>query len=142
MHCNQCINLGPEKCKLGKIPICCQYMCSEELKFSPISSSTRYLESWNSNFSQKSQIFGNIYFSKIQNLSLYGLETLKRSIWKRIDNIFREKFKNKASMSKTQDMNVVMIKKKGRVTHFSWLYEAWYMIEKSIQKYTTVWKSS
>ena len=45
MHCNQCINHCLEKCKLGKIPICCQEMCSEELKCSPVSSITRYLES-------------------------------------------------------------------------------------------------
>ena len=50
MHHNQCINLCPEKCKLGQIPTSC---CSEELKCSPFSSSF-----FCSNFSQKSLIFG------------------------------------------------------------------------------------
>ena len=45
MHRNRCINFCLEKCKLGKIPICCKNMCSEELKCSPQSSSNRYLES-------------------------------------------------------------------------------------------------
>ena len=55
MHHKQCINFFPKKCKLGKIPICCQKMYSQELKCSPVSSSIRYLEILNSNFSQKSQ---------------------------------------------------------------------------------------
>ena len=120
MHCNQCINLFPEKCRLGRIPICCQEMCSEDLKFSPVSFSTRYLESWNTNCSQKSQFVCQIFF-KITNLSLFCREIPKRCQWKRIG---RTSFWNTANMSNTKDRSV-LVRKKGLTLTFTWLNEVW-----------------
>ena len=49
---NRCINIFPEKCNLGQIPIASQAMCSERLKYFPVSSSTSSLESWNQNLNK------------------------------------------------------------------------------------------
>ena len=93
MHHNQCINFCPEKCKLGIITIYCQKIWSEEVKCYPGSSSTRYLESWNSNFSQKLQFCSKIHFQTVTNSSLFGLKTPKRSQKRRISNIFQKAYK-------------------------------------------------
>ena len=72
---NRCINLCPEKCNLGQIPICCQEMCSEQLKCFPVSSSTRSLGSWNSNFSQMSIFFAKYCFQNFTYSSLFVVES-------------------------------------------------------------------
>ena len=65
MQRNQWINLCPEKCRLGKISICCQKMCYLELNYSQVSSSTSFSLELKFKLQPKVAIFWqNAFFSK------------------------------------------------------------------------------
>ena len=62
---NRCINLCPEKCTLGQIPIACPDLGSAQLKCFSYSSSSRSLAGCNPNLNQVTQILGIQLFYKL-----------------------------------------------------------------------------
>ena len=95
VHRNRYINLCPEKCNLGPLPIASKEMCSEQLQCFPVSSSTMSLGGVEIHSSTSAMAFWQVFHQFVNILSEDPQQVSMKGYWQYISEIvfdFKEKW--------------------------------------------------